>query len=142
MTEGVSEAGRTDEAVRARLERAADGLLFLSEIDAPFEYVELTGIPDGEIAADVVARAIGERDAPVETRSLNDFLAGHIEHPDPADRVAQENVAGFRALQAALTESLSDVRVFRVGEVDVRYYVIGRTAEGRVAGLLTRGLET
>lgn len=142
MTEGVSEAGRTAEAVRARLERAADGLLFLSEVDAPFEYVELPGIPDGEIAADAVAEALGEPDAPMEARSLDDFLAGHVEHVDPADTVAQQNVARFEALKAALMERLSGVCVFRVGAVEVRYYVIGRTAEGRVAGLVTRALET
>lgn len=145
MTDGAHDAGRTDDggtAVRVRLEAAADGLLFLSETDAPFEYVELPGIPDGEVTTEAVASAVGSAGAPVETRSLDDFLAGHIDQADPADPVAQENVPRFRALKAALTESLSDVRVFRVGEGEVRYYVLGLTVDGRVAGLTTRALET
>lgn len=126
---------------RERLEQAAEGLLFLSETDAPFEYVELPGIT-GEMTAEVVASAVDAAGAPVETRSLDDFLAGHIERADPADAVGQANVPRFRALKAVLAETLSGVRVFRVGEVDLRYYVLGRTKEGGVAGLVTRALET
>lgn len=145
MANGARDAGRMaegDAALRERLEAAADGLLFLSEMDAPFEYVELPGIPAGEVTPEAVASALGSPGAHVETRSLDDFLAGHIDQADPADPVAQENVPRFRALKAALTEILSDVQVFRVGEVEVRYYAIGRTEDGRVAGLTTCALET
>lgn len=127
---------------RARLESAADGLFFLSEIDAPFEWVELLDAPAGELTPESVARGLGEPEVPVETRSLDDFLAGHIEKADPADPVGQENVPRFRALKEAVAATLSDVRVFRVGEVEVRYYVLGRIRDGRVAGLMTRALET
>lgn len=143
--DGARDAGRTNEGgaqVRERLTAAAAGLLFLSEMDAPFEYVELPDIADGEVTSQAVASAAGSSGAPVAMRSLDEFLAGHIDQADPADPVGQENVPRFRALKAALTETLSDVRVFRVGEVEVSYYVIGRTEGGCVAGLVTRALET
>lgn len=129
--------------VRERLESAADGLLFISETESPFEYEELPHGASVALTPDSVREALGEPEAtPVEETSLDRFLSGHIERADPEDPVAQENVGRFQALKEALTDSLSDVKVFRVGEVQVRYHVLGRTPDGRVAGLAASALET
>jgi hypothetical protein len=141
MTENAERAkGR---GVRERLEEAAEGLLFISESESPFEFEELAGDAPAELTPDAVRTALGEPEGtPVAELSLDRFLAGHIEEADPADPVAQENVGRFRALEQALTESLADVRVFRVGDVQVRYHALGRTPEGRIAGLAASALET
>ncbi len=129
--------------MRGRLEAAAEGLLFLSESESPFEYVELPGEPPAELTPDAVRAALGEpEDTPVAELTLDRFLAGHIEEADPADPVAQEQVARFQALKQALTTHLADVRVFRVGDVQVRYHALGRTPDGRIAGLAASALET
>jgi len=129
--------------VRERLESAAEGLLFISESESPFEYEELPADTPAALTPDSVRAALGEpEETPVEETSLDRFLSGHIERADPADPVAQENVGRFRALKQALTESLSEVKVFRVGEVEVRYHVLGRTPDGRIAGLAASALET
>lgn len=128
---------------RERVESAAEGLLFISETESPFEYEELPGNAPPELTADAVRAALGEPEGtPASELSLDRFLAGHIEEADPADPVAQENVGRFRALKQALAESLADVRVFRVGDVQVRYHALGRTPDGRVAGLSASALET
>jgi hypothetical protein len=128
---------------RERLEAAAEGLLFLSETESPFEYEELPAGSPEELTADAVRAALGEPEGtPAAELSLDRFLAGHIEEADPADPVAQEGVARFQALKQALAESLADVRVFRVGDVQVRYHALGRAPDGRVAGLSASALET
>lgn len=138
MTENAEGQG-----VRERLEAAAEGLLFISESESPFEFEELPGDAPAELTPDSVRAALGEPDGtPVAELALDRFLAGHIEEADPADPVAQENVARFQALKQALTESLADVRVFRVGDVQVRYHALGRTPDGRIAGLAASALET
>jgi histidine triad (HIT) family protein len=131
------------DGVRERLEGAAEGLLFVSESESPLEYVELPGEAPAELTANAVRAALGEaEDAPASETTLDRWLAGHIEEADPADPVAQENVARFQALKGALTECLADVKVFRVGDAQVRYYALGRAPDGRVAGLSASALET
>lgn len=131
------------QGVRERLEAAAEGLLFISESESPFEYAELPGEAPAELTADAVRAALGEAEgAPASETTLDRWLAGHIEEADPADPVAQENVARFQALKQALTGSLADVKVFRVGDAQVKYYALGRAPDGRVAGLAASALET
>jgi len=136
--------GNADEdGVRGRLEAAAEGLLFISESESPFEYVELPGDAPAELTADSVRAALGEPEGtPAAETTLDRWLAGHVEEADPADPVAQENVAKFQALEQALTECLADVRVFRLGAAQVRYYALGRTRDGKVAGMVASALET
>jgi hypothetical protein len=141
MTENAEQTEGQD--VRGRLEAAAEGLLFLSESESPFEFEELPGDAPAELTPDAVRAALGEPEGtPVAELTLDRLLAGHIEEADPADPVAQEQVAGFRALKQALTTHLADVRVFRVGDVQVRYHALGRTPDGKVAGLAASALET
>lgn len=138
MSENAEEQG-----ARARLEAAAEGLLFISESESPFEYEEFPGESPEELTPAAVRAALGEpEDTPVAELSLDRFLSGHIEEADPADPVAQESVGRFRALKQALAESLGDVKVFRVGDVQVRYHALGRAPDGRIAGLAASALET
>lgn len=141
MTENAEQT--EEQGVRERLEAAAEGLLFISESESPFEYVELPGDAPAELTPDAVRAALGEPEGtPVAELSLDRLLAGHIEEADPADPVAQEQVARFQALKQALTTHLADVRVFRVGDVQVRYHALGRTPDGKIAGLAASALET
>lgn len=104
--------------------------MYVSEGDAPFVYVEPT---------ELELHPAGVR---VEEVSLERFFAGHIQESDPSDPVAQAQVERFRALQQTLRESLRDVRVIRVGEVEIRCYIVGRTASGSLAGLATTAWES
>ncbi|MBD0319044.1 MAG: nuclease A inhibitor family protein [Gemmatimonadetes bacterium] len=125
---------------RARLEAAAEGLVYLSEGDAPFEFVELGAA--GTLTPESFAALAGSPGAPVEEVPLDRFFAGHIEESDPGDPTAQSLVPRYRALRDALRETLSDVRVFRIGEMELRCYTVGRTPAGTIAGLVTTAWET
>ena len=132
-------------ALRERLERAAEGLLYTSETDAPFEYVSAPrrGGAGGELtAAEVAALFAGGDGGPVGERTLDKFFARHIERVDPHDAASVALVPRYEALKAALRESLGSVRAVRVGAVEVRCFVVGLDARGDVAGLATRAVET
>ena len=125
---------------RERLEKAAEGLAYLSEADAPFEWVELAGdaaTPDAFRA--LVGAPPGTR---VEEVTLRRFFAGHLEESDPGDPAAQALRARYQALHDTLRDALPGVRVFRVGQVHIRCYIVGRTPGGTLAGLATTALET
>jgi propanediol dehydratase small subunit len=113
--------------------------VYTSEGDAPFEYVELGAAPLPEGFRALVGAAPGAR---VEEVTLDRFLAGHIEESDPADPAAQALRERYTALRQALRDTLAEVRVFRVGEVEIRCYAVGRTPEGTLAGLATTAWES
>lgn len=127
------------EAVRRRLEEAADGLVYLSEADAPFRWVHL---PAGELSPAGVARLTGADPAEVEERTLERFFAGHIEEADPNDPASRESLPRYRALREALRSALGDARAFRIGRVEIRCLLIGRLPDGTLGGLETLAVET
>lgn len=132
-----------EQEVRERLERASEGLLYLSEDEAPFRFFHLPFPAEEPLDRErFAARLEVPAGTRVEERSLESFLAGQIEESDPADPVAQGQVERFRALREALRETLGEARVFRVGEVEIRCYLVGRGPRGEVMGLETRALET
>jgi hypothetical protein len=129
-------------AVRARLERAANGLVYISESDAPFTWVQLPDPGPGPLDAAAVARLVGASAGQVEQRTLERFFTGHIERADPADPTAQANLGRYRALRDALGMALQGASAFRIGQVNLRCLLIGRLPDGTVGGLETQALET
>ena len=133
-----------DPGLARELEQATDGLLYSSESDRPFEPFFLAGggarwpVAAAEFAALVGARA-GEK---VEERTLDRFLANHIEASDPSDARTQELRPRYEALKALLKQRLRDARVFRVGQVEIRCYLVGEDGRGNLAGLTTVAVET
>ena len=69
----------------------------------------------------------------VEEETLDDFLHA----------VPPEDKAKFGRLAAVLREQLSGIKVYKVGdEAERNAYVVGKTADGRWAGLKTTVVET
>ncbi|MDQ3516022.1 MAG: nuclease A inhibitor family protein, partial [Gemmatimonadota bacterium] len=85
--------GSTKETPRG-LKEAAAGLVYVSEIDAPFEFISLgmhVAIPD----IPAILALAGEKNTASREIELDRFFSGHIEESDPADQVARENVPRF-----------------------------------------------
>lgn len=134
-------------ALKAELEGASQGLLYLSEGEAPFEYVELAGATVADLAPARFGALVGAlvgapAGALVEEQSLDRFLGGQIEGADPADPVGQAQTGAFASLRALLQARLAGVRVLRVGAVEIRCYLVGVSDDGVVAGLATTAFES
>jgi hypothetical protein len=111
------------------LRKASMGLLYPSETDAPFDVFSW---PEAHSAKDALA-VQGKAKGKVEEITLDKFFA------ELAD---SDDAAKFAKLKQAITATLSEVTVFRVGAVKVDIYIIGRTESGVVGGLHTRSVET
>ena len=57
-----------------------------------------------------------------------------------ADELAQ--VHRYTELHDAIETNLTDVEIFRVGEVEIAIYIVGKTPDGDVVGLKTHVVET
>ena len=121
----------------------------MSESDYPLEVFRLEGTQT--LTDDALRRQAG-RDAddadaaaaaaPVTTQSVEDFFrvaAGEQEWKGAAELATARR---YQALVNLLKTALDDVRVYRVGEINVAVYVVGRSAEGNLLGLSTRVVET
>jgi hypothetical protein len=130
--------------LQEELERASSGLVYSSESDRPFEFFSLPypGKSGSPSVADF-ARLVGA--APediVEARSLKEFFARHTTTSDPYDGEAQRIRPRYEELVRVLSRMLRDVRVYRVGKIEVSCYIAGLDARGNLAGLKTVAIET
>ena len=130
--------------LRDRLEAASAGLLFSTESDRPFTFVRLPArTPLGELTPERVAELAGAAGAKAREWPVERFLARHIMRVDPLDDRAQALVPRYEALDDALRGALGPVRVFRIGEVEIRVLALGNDpATGELVGLETVAVET
>jgi hypothetical protein len=130
--------------LRSRVESAADGLVYTSESDRPFEwfYLENAGI-GWPYDADELARRVGARKGErIEERSLDDFFRRHIETSDPYDVRAQQIRPRYESLKALVSSALRHPMVVRIGSIEVRCLIVGADGHGNLAGLSTVAIET
>jgi len=131
-------------ALRRQLERAAAGLLHMSESDFPFRFFSLPA--DG--ASDLTPRGfivrlgvseqfIGDFNVPVDQLVEERTLAGFFPNAGDASEVKR-----FQRLEALLRKRLRGVKVLRVGQVEIRCYIAGFDEHGDIAGLVTTAIET
>jgi hypothetical protein len=133
---------KSDEQILSELKRAAEGLFYMSESDYLLEPVRLEAAaePDSEWLRELAG--VGA-DARVETMSLEEFF-----HDAAAVRMPREGTgespraASFQNVVRTLGENLTDIKVYRIGEINIPIYVLGRSGSGNWLGLSTRVVET
>ena len=114
------------------LKKANKGLQFTSETEADLEpFVWKDG---GNLTQDrLLELAEAEKGTPVEEMTLDSFF-----HAVPS-----EDKAKFDKLAKVLKEQLTGVKVYKVGdEPEKDVYIVGKTADGRWAGIKTQVVET
>jgi hypothetical protein len=78
----------------------------------------------------------------VEVRSVDEFFARHTTTSDPYDGETQRIRPKYEELVRLLSRRLRDVKVYRIGRIEIACYVAGLDAEGNLAGLKTVAIET
>jgi uncharacterized protein YegP (UPF0339 family) len=152
-----------DVEVREAIETAVDGVwygaLHGSESDYPIDYVEASLEADQEITIDLIREKFGhlvdddpEADAPLadmfgEVTSDWQTVAEICLDPEDAEYNGYtEDCAAFSELDAALGENLTDIQTFHFGTyggpgnvegVRVLIFIVGRTPDGKLAGVRT-----
>ncbi len=125
------------------LRQAAEGLLFLSETDAPFEAVDLGVQPREGFSPAYLAQLLGKpAGTRTETQEIGYCLRNMTRAREGASAERQAEAERFRQLQELLLASLSDAQAYRFGERRVEVYLLGWTGEGRLVGLKTLAVET
>jgi hypothetical protein len=155
------------EKLRKEVEKAAEGLIFISESDARVVFVAAPEARLEEVTPEAVVTwlssqhdgrtdvFLGSEPLPplaekaVEVKDAGRFLRNREEQVDPEDPESREAARKWSRIRRALEEHLQDLSVIRFGEphydtVDgqISVFVVGRTEEGALAGILTGSVET
>ncbi|MFL6336497.1 MAG: nuclease A inhibitor family protein [Pyrinomonadaceae bacterium] len=130
----------TDEQLIAELREATSGLTFMSESDYPFEVFNWgTAEPTDEFLRGLTGEASG---AQVETRTAADLFRVATSEAEWKNAEQLETARKFQRLLKLLEQNLKDLKVYRVGSINLPVYVAGRGSSGNWLGVSTRVVET
>lgn len=122
-------------SILEELQPVCANLLMPSESEHPIEPVVRE-----ERTWEAILQSFGA--APMEERTLEELFAKIAFPQEWHDSQQQQQVPRFQALMETLQARLSQIRVFRVGEIAVTVYILGQTADGAIAGVQTTLIET
>lgn len=132
---------KTDEQLVKELKELTEGLLFMSESDYPFEIVYLEG--KTELSQQQLRELAGTAaDAPVETRTVEEFFRAAMSEPEWKKGQDLALARRYQSIVRLLKESLAELRVYRIGAIDIPVFILGKSSEGNWMGLSTRVVET
>lgn len=132
---------KSDEQILSELEQVSGGLMFVSESDSPFETVRWEGV--AEVSAPYLRGLSGQSEETlVQTETVEDFFRAAASEADWKGAAELATARKYQTLIRVLEENLEDVRVYRVGEINIKVYIVGRSAAGNWLGLSTRVVET
>ena len=124
------------------LQAACASLMFPSESEFPLD-VFTWKIDAADLDAPTALRLSGHSaQTPIERVDLEEFFKNVVEDQDWHGEMEKEQTRKFRNLVKVLKSSLSDLRVFRAGKIEIDVYVAGRSAPGEWIGVKTKVIET
>lgn len=137
----ISRTGTCATAMR-ELTRASSGLLMPSESDVPFTPFTWAGAAKRRLTTARVLELTGHAPGTtVEVVELEHFFRNVAYHQPWHDPQQTRDVRRFRRLMKVLDRHLDDIRVYRIGTIEIDAYIVGRCG-GRFAGLSTTLIET
>jgi hypothetical protein len=125
--------------VTETLTQASQGLLMPSESEYPFEVFIWEG---AELTSEKILELTHYPPATsIEEVELDYFFRNVATEKDWHDKIQKENVAKFQNLVQVIKDNLAEIRVYRIGTIEVNVYIVGKTNDG-LAGLATKVIET
>ena len=123
------------------IEELVSGLYYISETDSEiFLFV-------GEKAETVTKEILLEQakckvDSEVEEISFEKFFSRLTKIEDWFGEEEMETVRKFQSLKKMLKNNLKDLKVFKIGTIELDVYIVGLDLEGVLMGIKTKAVET
>ena len=124
-----------------QIKTAAGGLWYISETDA--EIIPFTGSKADAVTRENLLSQLGKPpDTPVEERGFEEMFARFVKVEDWFGEEEKATAEKFAALKSLLEKNLTDLKVFKVGRIELAVYFIGLDREGNLTGFQTKAVET
>lgn len=126
---------------------ATKDLLYSSETDAGFETVNWTSETGAEAfsgidAAQMLRLAGKTAETPIREIAFGDFFRWLSAEQDWYGDEEKETAQRYKKLAELLEQNLRDVKVFKIGTIEIEIYAVGVDQNGGIAGIKTRAVET
>jgi len=117
------------------------GLFYISETDA--EIVPFKGGKAEAVTKDEILRQTGQPDGtPVEERSFEEIFLRLTAKQDWFGDEENEIAKKFLGLKIFLEQNLVDLKVFKIGRIQLKVYFVGLDSKGCLMGIQTEAVET
>jgi hypothetical protein len=144
---------------KSQVEALTQGLTLMSETDANLKFVSANAIGTATIDPHLIRQKLtyqhdrlidsvmsggtplAKREGS-EVRDAEQFLTRLATPNDPGDPDSVAQAAKFAQLKTLLESQLTDLTVVRFGRVNISTFIVGRTKNGELAGILTGQVET
>ena len=123
------------------IENAIKDLFYTSETDAKI-LLFVGSQADAVTKENLLIQTKNESNPKVEEKDFDQFFAQLTKIQDWFGDEEKEIAAKFSALRDLLKNNLKDLKVFKVGKINLDIYVIGLDTEGVLTGVQTKAVET
>lgn len=143
-TEKVSVKQKTDSdanSLKEKIKTACAGLFYISETDAeilPFIGSRAEAVTKEEI----LSQTKNSSDTPVEERSFDELFARLTKIEDWFGDEEKQTAQKFVDLRELLKNNLRELKVFKIGKIELDVYIVGLDSENNLAGIKTKAVET
>ncbi|MFN6538894.1 MAG: nuclease A inhibitor family protein [Nostoc sp. EkiNYC01] len=128
--------------ISEKLKHSSADLLMNSESDYPFEVVLWTGQAQSLTTQKLLQLTNHPQDSQVEEVELDYFFRNCAYEKEWHDEQQKQNVKKFQTLVQTLKNNLHEIKVYRIGTINIDVYILGKTPSGDLAGLSTKVVET
>lgn len=124
-----------------QIKKIVKGLYYISETDA--EILPFVGSKTTEVTAvEVLTQTENSSDSAIEEREFEAFFARLTKDQDWFGLEEKNNAQRFSALKNLLETNLRDLKVFKIGLIEIKIYVVGLNTEDVLMGIMTKAVET
>jgi hypothetical protein len=129
------------DALEEEIKRASKGLWYVSETDGEIRL--FAGRPAGAVTAENLLAQIGkDPGTPIEEKDFSKFFDRLTAIADWFGDEEKATAERFAELRRVLAANLRDLKVFKVGEIELDVYVVGLDQNGSLIGIRTKAVET
>ena len=123
------------------IKKASKDLYYISETDA--EITAFDGGKSEHLSIEIILeRTKSAKESKVEERDFDEFFERLTKIQDWFEEEETENANRFAYLRDLLKSNLRDLKIYKVGEVQVKIYAAGLDAEDDLFGIETEAVET
>lgn len=123
------------------LEHSVKDLWYISETDS--EVKVFTGKKADSVTKEIfVAQNNFSAETNIEERDFADFFKNLTTIQDWYGDEEKETAAKFSTVEKLLEENLKDLKVFKVGQIELDIYVVGLNSQSVLTGITTKAVET
>ncbi len=123
-----------------KLRRATVDLYWISESDGSWQVFLWE---EEKISPEQILNKLGfEPDTSIEIWDLDRLFVNATKIQDWHELEDEIEVRRYQKLEKFLKANLSDIKVYRIEEIEIDLYIVGKTESGKLAGLHTKIVET